>query len=187
MNNLSKNIETHISIININESEMKYTTDNNLKESSSNVYLDAKSIQPQKEKKQKNKCSKLMKNVFKSPQFHFFVVILVILDCFCVSVELILDVIISNQNRKIGEKANLVKLITLSSFKINTEFINSYINSMKKNMNCSTREIETNIDYNDVLLSKINLTENFLTKTDEDSELYLLLHNIETILKYIGK
>jgi hypothetical protein len=185
MNSLSNNIEIHTAIVNINETEMKYTTDNNLKEPSSNVYLDTKSIQPQKENKKNNKCSKLMKNIFKSPQFHFFVVILVILDCFCVSVELILDVIISNQNRKIGEKANLVKLITLSSFKINTEFINSYINSMKKNMNC-TQEIETNIDFNDVLLSKINLTESFLTKTDEDSEFYLLLHNIETILKYIG-
>ena len=181
MNNSIKNIETS----EITEIRLEIT-ENNLKGPESSVYLDMKSIHPQKIIKKTNNCRRFMKKIFKSPQFHFIVVLLVILDCLCVSIELVLDVIISNQNRKIGEKANLVKLITLSSFKINTEFINSYINSLKNTLNC-TREIETNIDFNDVLLSKINLTENFLNKNEEDSELYILLHTIETALKYIGK
>ena len=38
-----------------------------------------------------------------------------------------------------------------------------------------------------ISFSKINLTELFLNKTEEDSEFYILLHSIETVLKYIGE
>ena len=133
-----------------------------------------------------SRCSRLMKNIFKSPQFHFTVVILVVLDCFCVSVELILDVLISNQNKKLGEKASFVKFVTLSSYKLNTQFINSYISSLRTTMNC-TATSDPSVKFNDMLLSNLNHSENVVNKTDDDTEFYVLLHSIESILKYVGK
>ena len=133
-----------------------------------------------------SKCGKLMKRVFKSPQFHFTVVILVVLDCFCVSVELILDVLISNQNKKINEKASFVKYFTASSHKLNTDLINSYIDSLLESMNCSRKAV-VNINFNDVLLTNINQTQSLVNNSDQtDAELYALLHSIETVLKYVG-
>ncbi len=133
-----------------------------------------------------SKCRKLMKRVFKSPQFHFTVVILVVLDCFCVSVELILDVLISNQNKKINEKASFVKYFTASSHKLNTDLINSYIDSLLESMNCSRKAV-ANINFNNVLLTNINQTQSLVNNSDQtDAELYALLHSIETVLKYVG-
>jgi hypothetical protein len=191
MNNSLKNIDSLNTIIDINEIPKNDTVENisetNIKDLDSNKFIsENQAIKLPTKNIKTNKLKKSMQNIFKSPQFHFTVVLLVILDCLCVSVELILDILISNQNKKISEKANLVKLITLSSFKINTEFISSYLSSLQNTMNC-TREVEANIDFNEILLTKINLTELFLNKTEEDSEFYILLHSIETVLKYIGK
>ena len=139
-----------------------------------------------REKDKLKRCSKLIRKILKSPQFHLAVIILVILDCFFVAGELLLDLFISNKNKKNSEKANLVKLITLNSVKINNEFINSHINSLRDIMNCSG-EHGANVDFKDIILNKINFTEQFLSQTEEDSDLYHLIHYVESIFKYIGE
>ena len=139
-----------------------------------------------------------MKRILKSPKFHLIVIALVILDCFCVSIELLVEIIISMKNQKALDKLNTITRDALEHMKLD-ELMNSTLNikSMKecKGSKCNYYEL-IKIDQLSQFMNQNtefhinNLTSENLDMIKEavaDSDFYAMLHRIESVLKYIGR
>lgn len=133
-----------------------------------------------------------MKALMRSSQLHLIVVILVILDCICVSIELIIDLVVTMNNHNEMEKNRTQHLSTLVNTNpllhaaSNTNLTLLLIDNISTNMTSETHNHSN---------SSTNSTSNNNSTSSNDKtiiikhitvDFYQILIRIENILKFVG-
>ena len=139
-----------------------------------------------------------MQKVMRSPKLHLIVVILVVLDSICVSIELIIDIIITmNEKKELNNNnntltSNLIRLFNNSTGSFfNISGFNSSYNNILSNISL-INFYDTggggglSINNGAITQSESNTNYRHRHKSDADSTFILFIIHFEEILKYVG-
>ena len=143
-------------------------------------------------------CRTKMQKVMRSPKLHLIVVILVVLDSICVSIELIIDIIITmNEKKELNNNnntltSNLIRLFNNSTGSFfNISGFNSSYNNILSNISL-INFYDTggggglSINNGAITQSESNTNYRHRHKSDADSTFILFIIHFEEILKYVG-
>jgi hypothetical protein len=143
-------------------------------------------------------CRTKMQKVMRSPKLHLIVVILVVLDSICVSIELIIDIIITmnekkelnnnNNNNNNATNSNVIRIL-------NNYTTGSFFNISGYNFNSNTSLVNfydsnggVGVSINNGAITQSDSISNYRHrhKSDADSTFILFIIHFEEILKYVG-